>query len=376
MQVAHVVRQFHPSVGGIEDVVLNIAKYQKKCGDAPQVVTLNRVFRDEAKELPEHDKYQDIPVRRLNYLGSSRYPLCPGVLSVIRDADVVHVHGIDFFFDYLAMTRFWHGKPLVVSTHGGFFHTPYATRLKQFWFSTMTRVSARSYRRVIATSENDGQIFSQVVSSQRLEVIENGVDVEKYAGAASTQPGQNLIYFGRWSANKGLLDTLDLFKQLAGINPAWRLIIAGREFDLRREDLEREIAERGLLGLVELNPAPSQEYLAELLGRSNCFICLSRHEGFGLAAIEAMSAGLMPILSDIPPFAKLVQESGLGLVVNPARLDEAAEAVEQIATVGLAEYRARRASLCQYSKRFAWDQAAERYVRCYQNILGQSVCAA
>lgn len=376
MRVAHVVRQFYPSIGGIEDVVLNIAKYQKQCGDTPHVITLNRVFRDEEQQLIEHEQYQGIPVRRLSYHGSSRYPLCPGVLSAIREADLVHVHGIDFFFDYLAMTRLIHGKPLVASTHGGFFHTLYAARLKRFWFNTITRLSTQSYSRLIATSENDGEIFGQVVSSRRLEVIENGVDVEKYAGASNAQPGRNLIYFGRWSANKGLLDTLNLFKQLAGINPAWRLAIAGREFDLRREDLAREIAGRGLSGYVELKPAPSQEDLAELLGRANYFICLSRHEGFGLAAIEAMSAGLMPVLSDIPPFAKLVRESGLGLLVNPANLEEAAAAIERSAQTEPAEYQAKRESLCGYSKRFAWDQAAEQYVQCYRNILGQSVCAA
>jgi alpha-1,3-mannosyltransferase len=46
-------------------------------------------------------------------------------LRHLRDADIVHVHAIDFFFDFLGWTKPLHGKKLVVSTHGGFFHTSF-----------------------------------------------------------------------------------------------------------------------------------------------------------------------------------------------------------------------------------------------------------
>lgn len=185
MKVVHVVRQFHPSIGGMEEVVLNVARqHQATSADTVEVVTLDRVFTDPGAQLAQQETYQGLPIRRIGYRGSSRYPLAPSVLSAIRSADLVHLHGIDFFYDYLALTRPLHGKPMVVSTHGGFFHTAYASRMKQLWFQTLTRTSALAYARVIATSENDGELFAKVVSPARLRVIENGVDVEKYAGRA------------------------------------------------------------------------------------------------------------------------------------------------------------------------------------------------
>jgi alpha-1,3-mannosyltransferase len=371
MKVVHVVRQFHPSIGGLEEVVLNVARLHRAAGDDEvEVVTLDRVFTDPGVALPAAEQHQGLEIRRIPYRGSSRYPLAPSVLGALRSADLVHVHGIDFFYDYLAFTRLLHGTPMVVSTHGGFFHTAYASTLKKLWFQTLTRVSALAYARVIATSENDGALFSQVVAPSRLRVIENGVDVDKYAGQGSATPGRTLIYFGRWSVNKGLMETLDLLKALRALDPDWRLIVAGREYDFGSADLRAAIDARGLSEHVELHASPSQQQLCALMQRAQYFVCLSRHEGFGIAAVEAMSAGLVPVLSDIPPFARLQRESGLGVLVDRANAETAASCVQTLARVDGDAYARRRAAAMAYVARYDWRHVVGRYLDEYRAALG------
>jgi alpha-1,3-mannosyltransferase len=370
MKVVHVVRQFHPSVGGMEEVVLNVARHHQAAGaDQVEVVTLDRVFSQPELRLEPAAQHGGVSIRRLPWRGSSRYPLTPSVLGAISDADVVHVHGIDFFYDYLALTAAVHRKPMIVSTHGGFFHTAYASKLKRLWFNTLTRTSALAYKRVVATSENDGDMFSQVVSKQRLRVIENGVDVTKFAGKGSAVSGRTLIYFGRWSVNKGLLETLDLFAALRGRNKEWQLVIAGRQYDLSREDLAGEIAMRGLEAHVEIVVSPSEAELAALLGKAQYFVCLSRHEGFGIAPVEAMSAGLIPVLSNIPPFVRLNRESGLGAIVDPGDAEAAAAATERLAEVSQAEFSTRRELAMAYVERYDWKHVVGRYVDEYRAAL-------
>ncbi|HBK46224.1 MAG TPA: glycosyl transferase family 1 [Xanthomonadaceae bacterium] len=371
MRVVHVVRQFHPSVGGMEEVVLNVARQHHAMDDGhAEIVTLDRVFTDPSQRLPAREEYQGLAITRVPYRGSSRYPLAPSVLSALRSADLVHVHGIDFFYDYLALTRPLHGKPMVVSTHGGFFHTAYASRLKRLWFNTLTRASALAYARIIATSENDGELFSRVVAPERLRVIENGVDVQKYAGQGDPAPGRTLIYFGRWSVNKGLLETLDLLQQLARQDPAWRLIIAGREYDFNQRDLREAIQARGLGDRVQLSVSPSQEQLRALLRQAQFFVCLSRHEGFGIAAVEAMSAGLIPVLSDIPPFARLLRESGQGVQVDRTDPQGAAARVQALARAADHDYAARRDAAMAYVSRYDWRHVVGRYVDEYRAAIG------
>ncbi|WP_031340908.1 glycosyltransferase family 4 protein, partial [Xanthomonas maliensis] len=246
----------------------------------------------------------------------------------------------------------------------------YASRMKQIWFQTLTRTSALAYARVIATSENDGQLFAKVVAPSRLRVIENGVDVEKYAGQGAQSPGRTMLYFGRWSVNKGLVETLDLLQAALVRDPQWQLIIAGREYDLNEADLRKEIAARGLQDKVTLHMSPSEEALRALMRQAQFFVCLSRHEGFGIAAVEAMSAGLIPILSDIPPFVRLAGESRQGVIVNRERIEAAAEQVQALALQADQDFAARRAAAMAYVGRYDWRHVVGRYVDEYHAALG------
>jgi len=123
MLIVHVVRQFAPSVGGLEDVVRELSKRQVESGFAVRVVTLDRAFRPReasgAVSLNAYETIDGVEVIRIPYWGSQRYPIAPRVLRYIRTADLVHVHGIDFFFDFLALTKPLHRRRLVVSIGRG-----------------------------------------------------------------------------------------------------------------------------------------------------------------------------------------------------------------------------------------------------------------
>lgn len=379
IKVVHAVRQYHPSVGGMEDVVQNIAQHQRsQHGHLPVILTLDRLFRQSGQVLASRETVDGIPVVRLPYRGSSRYPLCPSVLAHVRDADVIHVHGIDFFFDFLAATRPIHRRPMLASTHGGFFHTRFASRLKRAYFNTATRLSSCAYERVVATSENDGEIFSAIVKPPRQMVIENGVNVEKYAGQAAPVLTPTLIYFGRWSINKGLLETLALFRQLVARHPGWKLIIAGREYDHTQKELADEISRYQLSDAVQLVANPTDQKLASLIGQSSYFICQSHHEGFGIAPIEAMSAGLTPVLSDIPPFRNLIEQAGIGVLFDAQSVEDRIADLLAVHKRGHLDYLRRRTETQRFVERYSWKHIADRYVDIYRALgsprAGRAIC--
>ena len=132
LRIVHVVRQFTPGIGGLENFVQQLAGRQAATGHAVRVVTLNKVFGSvDSAPLPATERIDGVEVVRVPYRGSQRYSIAPAVLKAVRDADIVHVHAVDFFADFLALTRFLHRKPMVLTTHGGFFHTGFAQRLKR-----------------------------------------------------------------------------------------------------------------------------------------------------------------------------------------------------------------------------------------------------
>jgi len=374
----HVVRQYLPSVGGMEEVVRNLAHQQALQGAyTPSVLTLNRVFRATDTALPAHESLDGIAVRRLAYAGSERYPLCPQVALALRGADLVHVHGIEFFFDYLALLRPLLGKPLIASTHGGFFHSGYARRLKAVYFHTVTRLSALAYRKVIATSENDGALFSPVVRESKLRVIENGVDIDKFSGSAPEDLRPVLLYFGRWSVNKGLFECIDVLSALCRQQPArpWQLLIAGREYDLDASTLRQYAQTKGVAERITLFPNPDNTLLRTLMGQASYFMCMSHHEGFGIAPIEALSAGLNPLLSAIAPFVRLVETTGAGLILDGPDAPQRARQIEALHArllhnpVQAAQTRAAALKAVQV---YSWKGVADRYADEYALALGHA----
>ena len=313
MHVRHIVRQFAPMIGGLEDTVAQLAMHlQELDGITCSVVTLDRAFGDPARRLPPTGEHLGVPIRRIPFHGSSRYPLAPAVLRELHDADLIHVHGIDFFFDFLAATRPLHRRPLVASTHGGFFHTSFASQAKHIWFSSVTRASAVGYRRIFGSSENDATMFRRI-APKRTIAIENGVNIEKWRGSASPTSQPTMIFIGRFSVNKNIPA---LIKLIAALGAPWRLILAGQPSDLSEQDLRASTIDLGVADRVEIHANLIDLDIRALIGRSSYVASASRYEGFGLSVVEGLSAGLTPLLSPIAPFRRLVERSGRGLVLD------------------------------------------------------------
>jgi alpha-1,3-mannosyltransferase len=370
MRVIHVVRQFHPSVGGLQEMVLRLALALKDHGCQPSVVTLNRAFEDMDTVLSADDVVQGIPVRRIPFAGSRRYPLSPALLTRLKDADLVHVHAVDFAFDFLAATRPLHRKPIVASTHGGFFHTGFAPRLKKAYFQTITRASAAAYDRIYAVSRQDASIFGRIVSPQRLRLLENGADVAKFAEAtAHAVPSRKMIYFGRISSPKRIGHIFPILKALRATDPAWGLVVAGREWDLGMKSLQSAATQVGVEAAVRFVASPSNAELRQLISDCGYFVSLSSFEGFGLAPVEALSAGLMPILSDIPPFRDVVERTGHGLLVDTSQPDEAAIGIRKLAERYELTHHSVKPELMRVAQGFSWSVVGASYAASYREVL-------
>lgn len=366
--VAQVVRQYPPSRGGLEDVVSNLSRLLLKRGFRVRVVTLDRLFVDPGTTLPAHDVIDGVEVVRIPWKGSSRYPVAPQVFRHIADADLVHVHAIDFFFDALAWTRPFHGKPMVATTHGGFFHTRNYAAIKNVWFKTVTRLSASAYRSVVCCSQSDLDLFSQI-AGRRSVLVENGVDNEKFARLSSPVPQRRIITIGRFSVNKRLDRLFDTIYALNKIEPGWALDVVGSVSDHSEADIRNEIARRGLEGQITLHVGLENAEVRKLIGRASLFASASEYEGFGLVAVEAMSAGLVPVLHTNDAYNALGNRHGGIFLADFARPEEAAAAVRKAYQHLSSDPEAVRGAMIDAAATHAWASVADRYAAIYEDAL-------
>ncbi len=368
MNIVHVTRQFHPGHGGLENVVDNLARLQAAKGHQVRVVTLNKLF-GRSETLPSAETREDVKIVRIRFFGSQRYPIAPSVLQHLWDADLVHVHAIDFFFDFLAITKLIHRKTLIVSTHGGFFHTEFASHLKRLYFLTVTRLSLRSYAFVAASSEQDRELFSPI-RRRGIATVANGVDCDKFAGLSRTHLSKQMIYFGRLAPNKNLDALMLLLQVLRGRDPAWRLVIAGRPMGVSVDYLMGAAKIASVADAVTIIDTPTDVLLRNAIGTSSVFVSPSHYEGFGIAAIEAISAGLMPVLSDIKAHRDTVRTAGAGILVDFSRPSEVADTI--LAHHGRWNVNGEAADmLIRRLAFFSWASVAERFEDIYTRVTGR-----
>jgi len=136
------------------------------------------------------------------------------------------------------------------------------------------------------------------------------------------------------------------------------VVVGKGELDkaLARHIEERKVPDVRLLGFI-----PNRE-LPGVYGCADFFIMSSTYEGQPVVLLEAMACGLPPILSDIPAMRDIVEDSGVGLLVNFSDPRWAARQIEEYVSSPRAQ-RDRQAVRDYVVRNMSSSACAEKYLR-------------
>ena len=204
----------------------------------------------------------------------------------------------------------------------------------------------------------------------KAEVIPNGVAYERFArtdpaarDAWRSRLGRYVLTVGGIEPRKGSLDLLEAYALLRAGRPEVRLVIAGGEtlFDYRdyRTRWEERAAELGVEPVV-LGPVPDDE-LPALVAAADAFAFPSLKEGFGLAAMEALAAGVPLVVRDLPVLREV-----FGPVARFAATPE--DLAGQLGQSLAQHDPALRTAGRDLAARHTWDTAARRHLDFYRAL--------
>jgi alpha-1,3-mannosyltransferase len=366
MKIIHVVRQFSPSIGGMENFVYFLALEQLSRNNDVLVVTLDRVFKTNER-LAQRETIAGISVIRIPFWGSKRYPIAPLVIKFISDADIINIHSIDFFVDFLVLLKPFHGKKIVLHTLGGYFHTNFLFLLKKIIFNTITRITLNGCDAIIAISSNDVNLFSKI--NKRIILINGGVNIQTYTQIVKKIIYGSILFIGRLDVHKRIDNLFYILKRLLIWGNNVQLKIVGpdeREVKPDLEKLARSLnIQKNVIFLNELSDVD----LKKELSTAHLFVSASQYESFGISAIEAMASRTLCILNDIPSFKEFIDNGRNGFVAHFNDIDNTASIIEKALKLDDREYTAITEVAAMYTQQYSWDKVAQRIDEVYRKAL-------
>lgn len=214
---------------------------------------------------------------------------------------------------------------------------------------------ARFLRR--APDEPQAQLMPQV--AERSSVLHVGVDLEPLIVAERVpdpEAAPLVLWNQRWDHDKRPEEVFGALVSLHEEGVAFRLAIAGANSRVDPQEFDRVQESLGDL-VVHVGHLPRPEYEALLL-RSDVVVSAAIQEFFGIAVVEAIAAGLVPLLPDRLSYPELVSSRYQSAVLYPeGALEDRLRAV----LTGLTRAQDRVAGLRRDMYRFDWQHLAPEY---------------
>lgn len=266
--------------------------------------------------------------------------------------------------------------PFVVTVHDlSFLLFPQGFRgWKRRYLRTLTGLSVRRARRVVAVSESTRQDLVQLygLDPERVDVVHNGVDAAfrplpaaEVAAFRSRRglPERFLLFVGTLEPRKNIVRLVEAYARLPV--PRVPLMLVGgkgwfyEEMLVRVEELDLA-DEVCFVGYVPTEELPYWYNAAEVLAYP------SLYEGFGLPALEAMACGTPVVTSSTSSLPEVVGQAGM--MVEPTDVAALTAALQRVLDdAGLREEM--RAAGQARAARFSWPETARATAAVYRRAL-------
>ncbi|WP_232481386.1 glycosyltransferase family 4 protein [Arthrobacter sp. YN] len=269
----------------------------------------------------------------------------------------------DFFAPFSTMAApLWTQRPTIGVVQ--WLHARDKARQYKLPLHWMERLGVRKHRRLIAVSQGIAERLKKLNPNVHVDVIGNGVDPCVWSNPP--RHGKDVLFIGRLEyGHKGLDLLLQAWSQACS-RVEGNLLIAGTGPDEDR--LRAAVQEAGLSERVQLLGWLSGDRKFKTISEARLVAVPSRHETFGLVAIDALAAGTPVIAFDIPCLREILP-AGTGWLVTPFDVTAFAHQIatrysqpglEQVAVEGR-----------RFAAGYNWDALADLQAQAYVTALGE-----
>jgi glycosyltransferase involved in cell wall biosynthesis len=363
--IVHVTDCFHPRLGGIETQVGDLARAQLEGGESVHVVTATPA-NDEAGEVdhgyPVHRVVTrlpwDLPVhpRAGVHLGRLFRQLRP---------DAVHIHlGSVSPFAWSAMAQALQcDLPTVATVHSMW---GAASRGMYRWLDRVIDWSRGPIVTTVSTASAD--LIMKTAPAVPVVVVPNGIAPQAWRQAPCRDRAEDdvrIVAVGRLSARKQpvvLLKALHAARKRIDSRLTIRATVAGDGPALPL--MRAYIHTHSMADWVHLAGRLDRDSVRSLLSSADIFVNPAVRESFGIAALEARTAGLPVIARTGNGVSDFVRHAEQGLLC--ASTDELVDAIVRLVEDTETRQRIRDHNRSTDPAGCAWPAVVSEFARCYR----------
>jgi glycosyltransferase involved in cell wall biosynthesis len=264
---------------------------------------------------------------------------------------------LDVFFSPAYTSPLFRRTPTVVAIHDlSFAAHPewFAVRegARRRWLAWQAAQQARAIVTISRFSERE-LVERFNVPASKIRVIPPGITTPRTPPNCSR--GAAVLFVGSVFNRRHVPELIRAFAPIARNYANATLDVVGDNRTFPRQDLRRIIEDLGLREHVRWREWISDEELGLLYGSARAFAFLSEYEGLGLTPLEAIAAGLPPVLLESP--VALESCGAAALYVRRLDLPAITDALER-ALFDEGSRQAVRAAAPTVLARYSWARAA------------------
>lgn len=200
---------------------------------------------------------------------------------------------------------------------------------------------------------------SQGFEASKLEVIYIGAINANLNSRSPLEKNNNylrILYLGRMTRVKGV-EALARLSHL--LNPVEFQICLVGQCSPEIAKYVREISNSEVLKLIE-NPKPNE--ISKYYVESDIFALPSFNDGFNIATLEAMSYGLIPIISKNAGVSEVIQNTPLSnFIIDPGSIENLQKCINYLANLSRDEFNCLANLSFDLSRNFSFDRFAEDF---------------
>ena len=397
MKVAHIVRRFSFSEwGGTESVVWNIARQQQAQGITPEIIctaALDKVGEEviegiTIKRFPYFYPYFPMPEKdKLALDKKGGNPFAPGLIRMLKKGnyDIFHVHAGGSLANYALRLARKLAVPSLISLHGGACAIPeqeLVLMLKplkhKFSYGGIidricrVKVAPENQADVLlALSREEVEKLRKRYPSAQVKLFPNGILHRELPEAGDfrkkykiPESEKVILCISRIDYQKNQKILLEVLKQHADTH---LLLIGPVTAQWYLDELLAEAVNSNVSDRLTVIPGlpPDSAELLQALKTAYCFILPSRHEPFGIAALEALDAGVPLIASQVGGMKDFLHDGQNALLFEDNNIEDLLRACQRLAGLRDKLIAGGKATAAEYN----WDNIAARLTDIYRELL-------